>query len=71
MALKPGRIDWGKPPSWLPFLGPVVAAVAGALAGVYWLDGSFWTVFVTGVACGFVPILIYRVWKWWRHRHPS
>ncbi|CAN5400341.1 hypothetical protein BH10PSE2_BH10PSE2_13600 [soil metagenome] len=70
MALKPGRMNWKKPPPWLPFLGPVVAAVAGALAGVYWLGGGFWTVFVTGIACGFVPIAVYRVWKWWRHRRP-
>ena len=53
-----------KPPSWLPFLGPVLAAVAGALAGRLWLDGSFWTVLIAGIVCGFLPIIIYRVWKW-------
>jgi hypothetical protein len=57
-----------KPPSWLPFLGPLIAAVAGALAGNLWLGGGFWAVFVTGIVCGFVPIVAYRIWKWRRHR---
>ena len=59
-----------KPPSWLPFLGPVLAAVAGALAGNLWMEGSFWAVLVAGTICGFLPIIIYRVWKWSHHRRP-
>ena len=30
-----------RPPAWLPWLGPVLAAGAGALAGEYWLGGGF------------------------------
>ena len=57
-----------KPPAWLPFLGPVLAAGAGALAGELWLGGGFWVVFATGLVCGFVPIIGYRFWKWSHHR---
>ncbi|NBW14435.1 MAG: hypothetical protein EBR82_41195 [Caulobacteraceae bacterium] len=57
-----------KPPSWLPFLGPVLAAGAGMLAGEFWLGGGFWMVFSAGIACGFAPIVIYRLWKRWHHR---
>jgi len=57
-----------KPPHWLPFLGPVLAATAGALAGRAWLGGGFWVVFATGIVCGFLPIVIYRVWKRFHHR---
>ena len=53
-----------KPPAWLPFLGPVLAAGAGALAGELWLGGGFWVVFATGLVCGFAPIIGYRLWKW-------
>lgn len=60
--------QWGKPPSWLPFLGPVMAAVAGGLAGDLWLDGGFWVVLAAALVCGFAPILGYRIWKWLRHR---
>jgi len=57
-----------KPPAWLPFLGPVLAAGAGALAGEFWLGGGFWVVFATGLVCGFVPITAYRLWKRAHHR---
>ena len=57
-----------KPPAWLPFLGPVLAAAAGALAGEFWLGGGFWMVFAAGLVCGFVPIIAYRLWKWAHHR---
>ena len=57
-----------KPPHWLPFLGPVLAAAAGALAGRLWLGGGFWAVFATGIVCGFLPIVLYRVWKRFHHR---
>ena len=57
-----------KPPAWLPFLGPVVAAGAGALAGEVWLGGGFWVVFLIGLVCGFTPIIGYRIWKRFHHR---
>ena len=57
-----------RPPHWLPFLGPVLAAAAGALAGRFWLGGSFWAVFLAGIVCGFAPIILYRLWKRWHHR---
>jgi hypothetical protein len=38
------------------------------LAGQYWLGGGFWTVFITGIAGGFLPIVIYRLWKRLHHR---
>ena len=42
--------------------------MAGGLAGDLWLGFGFWGVFVTAIVCGFVPILGYRAWRWWRHR---
>jgi len=55
------------PPAWLPWLGPVLAAVVGALIGEYGLGGGFWTVLAAALVCGFAPIVGYRVWKW-RHQ---
>lgn len=57
-----------KPPMWLPWLGPVAAAAAGALAGEVWLGGGFWTVLGAGLVCGFAPIVAYRIWKRLHHR---
>lgn len=57
-----------RPPHWMPWLGPLLAAGAGALAGEYWLAGGFWTVLTAALACGFAPILAYRLWKWAHHR---
>lgn len=68
MGIKLPSMNWKRPPSWLPFLGPVLAAGAGALAGDLWLGGGFWAVLLTALACGFAPIIGYRFWKWWRHR---
>jgi len=56
-----------KPPSWLPFLGPILAAGAGALAGKLWLGGGFWPVLLAALICGFAPIIAYRVWKRFHH----
>ena len=53
-----------RPPSWLPWLGPVLAAGVGALAGEFWLGGGFWTVLAAALLCGFAPIIGYRIWKW-------
>ena len=50
-----------RPPHWLPWLGPVLAAGAGALAGEYWLGGGFWMVLLAALVCCFSPILVYRV----------
>jgi uncharacterized membrane protein YfcA len=58
-----------RPPSWLPWLGPLLAAVVGALAGEFWLGGGFWTVLIAALACGFAPIIGYRIWQWrWRRK---
>ena len=53
-----------KPPSWLPWLGPLLAAVVGAAVGEYGLGGGFWTVLIAALVCGFAPIVGYRVWVW-------
>lgn len=57
-----------RPPAWLPWLGPVLAAGAGALAGEFWLGGGFWTVLFTALICGFAPIIGYRIWKRLHHK---
>ena len=46
-----------RPPTWLPWLGPVLAAGAGALAGEVWLGGGFWMVLIAALLCGFAPIV--------------
>ncbi|MBA3049563.1 MAG: hypothetical protein KKE42_13740 [Alphaproteobacteria bacterium] len=53
-----------KPPAWLPWLGPLLAAGVGAAVGEYGLGGGFWTVLIAALVCGFAPIVGYRVWKW-------
>jgi hypothetical protein len=57
-----------RPPSWLPWLGPVLAAGIGATVGEYGLGGGFWTVLIAALVGGFAPILGYRLWKWRHHR---
>ena len=57
-----------KPPAWLPWLGPVAALGAGALAARLWLDGGVWTTLAVALACGFAPIVGYRVWKLLHHK---
>ena len=57
-----------RPPHWLPWLGPVAAALAGGLAGEIWLGGGFWTVLTAALVCGFAPIVAYRVWKRLHHK---
>ena len=52
-----------RPPHWLPWLGPVVAALVGAGIGEYGLGGGFWTVLLAALVCGFAPILAYRLWR--------
>jgi hypothetical protein len=52
----------------MPFLGPLVAAVAGGLAGELWLGGGFWTVLLTALIAGFAVTLGYRLWKHAHHR---
>ena len=53
-----------KPPLWLPWLGPPLAAGIGAAVGEYGLGGGFWTVLIAALVGGFAPIVAYRVWKW-------
>jgi len=57
-----------RPPHWLPWLGPLLAAGAGALAGEVWLGGGFWVVLMAALVCGFAPIVAYRIWKRMHHR---
>ena len=57
-----------RPPSWLPWLGPLAAAGIGAAVGRYGLGGDFWVVLVAALTGGFAPILAYRLWKWVHHR---
>lgn len=60
-----------RPPSWLPFLGPVIAVIAGALTARYAFEGGVIAVLATALACGFAPIVGYRLWKRWHHRRPD
>ena len=57
-----------RPPTWLPWLGPLLAAGIGAAVGRYGLGGDFWTVLAAALIGGFAPILAYRLWVWRRHR---
>ena len=57
-----------RPPHWLPWLGPLLAAGAGALAGEYWLGGGFWMVLAAALVCGFAPILGHRLWRRLHHK---
>jgi 4-hydroxybenzoate polyprenyltransferase len=57
-----------KPPHWLPWLGPLLAAGVGAAVGKYGLGGGFWTVLIAALVCGFAPIVAYGLWKGQHHR---
>ena len=57
-----------RPPTWLPWLGPLLAAGIGAAVGRYGLGGDFWTVLAAALIGGFAPIVAYRLWKWRLHR---
>jgi predicted lipid-binding transport protein (Tim44 family) len=56
-----------KPPSWLPWLGPPLAGVGAGLAGQL-LGADFWGSLIAALVVGFVPIIVYRLWKWRHHR---
>ena len=58
----------GPPPHWLPWLGPITAALVGAAVGKLWLGGGFWVVLLAALICGFAPIVAYRVWKRLHHK---
>ncbi len=57
-----------KPPHWIPWLGPIVAVAAGVLAARLWLGGGLWVTLAVALACGFAPIVGYRVWKLLHHK---
>ena len=57
-----------KPPSWLPYLGPLLAAGVGAGAGEYGLGGGFWTVLGAALIGGFLPIVANALWRWSHRR---
>jgi predicted lipid-binding transport protein (Tim44 family) len=52
-----------KPPSWLPWLGPVMAGIGAGLAGTL-LGADFWGSLFAALVVGFLPIIVYRVWVW-------
>ena len=53
-----------RPPSWLPWLGPVLAAGIGAAVGEYGLGGGFSTVLAAALVGGLLPILANAVLRW-------
>ena len=53
-----------RPPLWLPWLGPPLAAGIGAAVGEYGLGGGFWTVLIAALVGGFLPILGNALWRW-------
>ena len=53
-----------RPPTWLPWLGPLLAAGIGAAVGEYGLGGGFWTVLIAALVGGFLPILGNALWRW-------
>ena len=57
-----------RPPTWLPWLGPLLAAGIGAAVGEYGLGGGFWTVLAAALVGGFLPILANALWKWLERR---
>lgn len=56
------------PPGWLPWLAPLIAAAVGGLVGVVWLEGGFWTVLLSAIACGVGLLIIYGLWRRWHRR---
>ena len=56
------------PPSWLPWLGPLLAAGIGAAVGEYGLGGGFWTVLGAALIGGFLPIVANALWRWSHRR---
>jgi len=57
-----------RPPAWLPWLGPLLAAGVGAAVGRYGLGGGFWMVLAAALIGGFLPILANALWKWLERR---
>jgi len=57
-----------RPPAWLPWLGPLLAAGIGAAVGRYGLGGGFWIVLAAALIGGFLPILANALWKWLERR---
>lgn len=55
-----------KPPTWLPFLGPLLAGLTAGLAGRY-IEG-FLPLIALAVVVGFSPIIAYHLWKRAHHR---
>lgn len=53
-------------PSWLPWLGPILAAGIGAAVGRFGLGGGFWVVLSAALVGGFAPVI--GLWLWRRFR---
>lgn len=47
----------------LPWLGPLLAAGVGAGVGRFGLGGGFWTVLITALAGGFLPVIGVALWR--------
>ena len=54
-------------PPGLRWLGPPLAGVGAGLAGQL-LGADFWGSLIAALVVGFVPIIVYRLWKWRHHR---
>jgi len=55
-----------RPPAWLPYLGPPLAGIGAGLASQRGAD--FWGCLLAALVVGFLPIIVYRLWKWRHHR---
>ncbi len=56
------------PPAWLPWLGPLLAAVVGVVLNYFWWKAAFWTVLPIALLCGFLPIIGNALWRWSHRR---
>ncbi len=52
-----------RPPGWLVWLGPPMAGVGAGLTGAL-IQGGFWPALAGALVLGFVPMGVYRLWKW-------
>ena len=55
-------------PRWLPWIGPVLAALAAWLIGPNVLGGGFFTTVMVALMFGFMPLVAWRVWKRFGHK---
>lgn len=53
----------GKPPRWLLGLGPLMAGLSAGISGARLDNPSVWVLIGIGLIFGFIPGLIYLIWK--------